>query len=201
MKELVLATRNKKKLLELKRLLKGTGIRALSLDNFKNLPNVKEDGKTFRANARKKAIEISKRIDKLVMADDSGLEAPALNNQPGINSARYAGASQNDKKNIKKLLKNMKGFEGAKRRARFRCIVCLSKGKRVIRIVEGKVEGSIIPIEKGNTGFGYDPVFVPKGYNKTFAELGSSQKDKISHRAAALRKAKEVIQGYFQRYL
>ena len=102
MRELLLATGNAKKLAELKRMLKGHRIKILGLDSFQNLPKVKEDKDTFRANARKKAIEISKRVDKLVMADDSGLEVPALGNAPGIYSARYAGASQDDEKNINK---------------------------------------------------------------------------------------------------
>lgn len=200
MRELVIATRNKRKLLEIKRLLRSSGIKALSLDDFDNLPVAKEDGETFKANARKKAIEISKRIDKLVVADDSGLEVPALNNKPGINSARYAGASQDDDKNIEKLLKEMRNLTGRQRRARFRCIICLSKGRKVVRVVEGGVEGEIALERKGNSGFGYDPVFVPAGFDKTFAQLGSRPKDRISHRAIALKKAKDAILRYFQRY-
>lgn len=200
MKELVVATRNRKKLLELKRLLNGVGIKVLSPDSFNNLPEVEEDGKTFTANAVKKALEISKRIDKLVMADDSGLEVCALDNKPGINSARYAGPSQNDKKNITKLLKNMKGLTGRKRKARFRCVICLSKGRKVVKVVEGKVSGEIALEPKGISGFGYDPVFIPKGYNKTFAQLGANKKDKMSHRAKALKEAKAVILEYFRKY-
>ncbi len=200
MKELVLATGNKKKLAELKRLLKGRGIRILGLDNFSGLPKVKEDKDTFKANARKKAIEISKRVDELVMADDSGLEVPALGNAPGIYSARYAGISQDDNKNIRKLLNEMKDFKASKRRARFRCAICLSKGSKVIRIVEGKVEGSITFKKKGIEGFGYDPVFIPEGFNKTFAQLKSVTKDRVSHRGLALIEARQAILQYFQRY-
>jgi XTP/dITP diphosphohydrolase len=197
---IVLATGNKKKLAELKRLLKGQAIRILGLNSFQGLPKVKEDKDTFKANARKKAIEISKRIDRLVMADDSGLEVPALGNAPGIYSARYAGISQDDSKNIRKLLKEMKHFKGSKRRARFRCAICLSKGSKVIKMVEGRVEGCIALGKKGVGGFGYDPVFVPEGFNKTFAQLKPATKDRISHRGLALIEARQAILGYFQRY-
>jgi len=200
LKEILLATRNRKKLLELKRLLKGLDIKVLGLDSFKGLPQVKEDGKTFRANASKKALEISRRVDKLVMADDSGLEVPSLDNGPGIHSARYAGASQSDKKNIAKLLRSMKAFKGSKRKAHFKCAICISKGKRIVKIVEGRVNGSITEEPAGKTGFGYDPVFIPYGFDKTFAQLGSKPKDKISHRGVALEKAKTVIQTYYQRW-
>jgi len=199
--EIVLATRNNKKLKELKRLLIGQYIKVLGLDSFKGLPKVKEDRKTFRGNASKKAIEISSRIDKLVMADDSGLEVSALGNKPGINSARYAGPAQNDKDNIDKLLKAMRNVSGKKRRARFRCAICISKGRKIIKIVEGSVHGYITEKIVGKTGFGYDPIFTPKGSDKTFAQLGSKEKDKISHRAIALEKAKEVIESYFQKDL
>ena len=199
-RELLLATGNKKKLTELKRLLKGQGIRILSLDNFQGLPKIKEDKDTFKANARKKAIEISKRVDKLVMADDSGLEVPALDNRPGIYSARYAGISQDDNKNIKKLLKQMEHFKGRQRYARFRCVICLSKGNRVIRMVEGRVNGSITLEKKGVEGFGYDPVFIPEGFNRTFAQLKPATKDSISHRGLALIEARQAILRYFQRY-
>lgn len=197
MKEIVVATRNRKKLSELKRLLDGLGIKVLSLSDFDNLPKVREDGKTFRANAKRKALEISSRIDKVVLADDSGLEVPTLGMRPGINSARYAGPSQNDKENIAKLLKKIRGFTGRRRRARFRCVICLSKGRRIIKVIEGKVEGRIATQPKGSFGFGYDPVFIPSGFDRTFAQLGPKVKDRISHRAIALKEAKEVIRRYF----
>lgn len=199
MKEIVVATRNKKKLLEIQRLLQDLDIKPLSLDIFKGLPcDIEEDGDSFEANAKKKAIEISKRVDKIVIADDSGLEVFALNNEPGIHSARYAGSEQDDEKNIKKLLRKMKIFKGDKRGARFRCVICVSKDKEVIDIVEGVVNGRIAERCSGNTGFGYDPIFIPDGYNKTFAELGGDIKDSISHRGKALKKAKKVIQKYFK---
>jgi len=200
LRELLIATRNKRKLREIRRLLRGNSIKALSLDGFNDLPEVKEDGRTFRANARKKALEISKRVETLVVADDSGLEVPALGNRPGIRSARYAGPSQDDDKNIDKLLKKMKPLKEGSRKARFKCAICISKGRRVVGMVEGRVEGTIASARSGKTGFGYDPVFIPEGFNKSFAGLGSKLKDRISHRAIALKNAKRVILTYFQRY-
>jgi len=200
LRELLIATRNKRKLQEIRRLLRGSSIKTLSLDDFNGLPEVKEDGKTFRANARKKALEISKRIETLVVADDSGLEVPALGNKPGIRSARYAGSCQDDDKNIDKLLKKMKTLKERSRKAHFKCVICISKGRRVIGMAEGRVEGAIASARSGKTGFGYDPVFIPEGFNKSFAQLGSKLKDSISHRAIALKNAKKVILAYFQRY-
>lgn len=200
MRQLLLATRNRKKLIELKRLLKSQGIKVLSLDDFDGLPEVIEDKSTFRGNARKKSIEISSRVNKLVMADDSGLEVPLLGNGPGVYSARYAGALQDDDKNIEKLLYEMRHLRGGGRRARFRCVISVSKGRKVISIVEAKVEGAIALERRGRNGFGYDPVFIPRGFRKTFAQLNSATKDRISHRGLALLKAKKVILRYFQRY-
>jgi XTP/dITP diphosphohydrolase len=200
LKRILLATRNRKKLLELKRLLNGLDIRIWTLDSFKNMPDVKEDKDTFRGNAIKKSTETSKKTDMLVVSDDSGLEVRVLNNAPGVKSARYAGASQDDDKNIEKLLHAMKGLSAGKRRACFRCFICISKSGRVIRVVSGKVDGNISEKRSGVNGFGYDPIFIPKGFNKTFAQMSSKDKDRISHRAIALSKAKSVILEYFQRY-
>jgi XTP/dITP diphosphohydrolase len=200
LKQVLLATRNRKKLGELKRLLKGFGIRTLSLDNFKGMPDVKEDKDTFRGNAIKKSIEISKKTDILVISDDSGLEVQSLNNAPGVKSARYAGAWQDDDKNIAKLLKAMKGLAGRQRKACFRCFICISKSGKVMRVVSGRVDGQIAEERSGASGFGYDPVFIPKGFDKTFAQMRSKEKDQISHRAAALNKARTVILEYFQKY-
>ena len=200
MKEILLATRNRKKLVELKRLLKGLDIRIRTLDSFKNMPDVKEDKDTFRGNAIKKSTEISKETDMLVISDDSGLEVQSLNNAPGVKSARYAGVSQNDDKNIEKLLHAMEGFNASKRKACFRCFMCISKSGRIIGVVSGKVDGNISEKKSGVNGFGYDPIFIPKGSGKTFAQMSSEDKDRISHRAIALNKAKSVILEYFQRY-
>ncbi len=202
MKTLIISTRNKKKLNELKRLLGGLPLRIKSLDQLnKKTPKIKEDKATFAGNAKKKALVISRLFkDSLVVADDSGLVVPALGGAPGVNSARYAGTSQNDAKNISKLLKNMQKI-GRKRTAFFICTVAIAKGDCIIGVAEGRVYGVITKQKCGDNGFGYDPVFIPKGYKNTFARMKPSFKNRISHRARALREAKVIIQKYLQKYL
>lgn len=198
MSYLVIATRNKKKLKELKRLLKGLPIKIKGLHQLKRkIPKIKEDKNTFIGNARKKALIISKSVKgAIVLADDSGLAVRALKGAPGVNSARYAGASQNDDKNIAKLLKKMSTI--SKRDAYFSCCAVVAKNGKVIGIAEGRVKGTIAKERQGRNGFGYDPVFIPTGYKRTFAQMKPSFKDKISHRAKALRKAKSIIQRYLR---
>jgi XTP/dITP diphosphohydrolase len=200
LKELLLATRNRDKLLEMKRLLKGLDIRVLSLEDIKGSPDVEEDKDTLRANAVKKSTEISSMTDILVISDDSGLEVRALNKAPGVRSARYAGPSQSDDKNITKLLKAMTGLRPVDRSACFRCFVCLSRFGKSVRVVSGTVKGRIAERRLGVNGFGYDPVFIPVGFNKTFAQMSPGEKDRISHRGIALGKARSAILEYFQRY-
>ncbi|MFA5068893.1 MAG: RdgB/HAM1 family non-canonical purine NTP pyrophosphatase [Candidatus Omnitrophota bacterium] len=200
MKEVLLATRNIKKLLELKRLMRGFGVRVLGLDKFSGLGEVKEDRSTLRGNAVKKSTQISRVVARLVLSDDSGLEVPALGFAPGVRSARYAGLAQDDDKNIAKLLKKMKDFRPSQRRARFRCFICISVQGKAIKVVSGTVTGRIALERAGVNGFGYDSVFVPTGSNKTFAQIGSRQKDMVSHRAIALKKARTVILEYFRKY-
>jgi XTP/dITP diphosphohydrolase len=199
LREILFATRNTKKLLELKRLMRNSGVKVLSLDMFKDIGEVREDRSTFRGNAVKKAEQISKIVGKLVLSDDSGLEVPALGYAPGVRSARYAGLSQNDDKNIAKLLKNMLVFTAGKRRARFRCFICISFAGKAIKVVSGAVYGRIALERAGANGFGYDSVFIPEGSNKTFAQISPGRKDAISHRAIALEKAKVFILEYFRK--
>jgi len=196
-KKIVIATRNEKKKKELKTLLKRKHIRLLSLDDFENIPKVIEDGKTFDANAIKKALVVSKYTDSLVVADDSGLTVEALGGRPGIYSSRFSGPGATDKKNIKKLLKCMKNVPRGKRKAAFKCSIAIVKEGKLLKVVRGKCSGRIGFEGKGSSGFGYDPVFIAPRYGKTFAELGSSVKNKISHRSKALKKAKRFIEGYF----
>ena len=199
MKTLIIATRTKKKQKELKKLLKGLPLEILGLNQLnRKAPRIKEDKNTFVGNAKKKAFVISKLCkDSLVIADDSGLVVDCLKGAPGIKSARYAGASQNDNKNIAKLLKNM-GRVNANRKAYFNCTAAIAKNGKVVGTVVGKVHGRIAKQRYGSNGFGYDPVFVPKGYKKTFAQMNPTLKNRISHRAKALRKAKLVIQKYLR---
>lgn len=201
MQQLVIATRNKKKLKELKRLLKGLPVKVKGLQQLKRkIPKIKEDKKTFIANAKKKALIISKLIKgAIVLADDSGLVVGCLGGAPGINSARYAGVSQNDDKNIAKLLKNMKSIN-TKRGAYFICTVVIARNNKIVGVAEGKVEGIIAKERRGRSGFGYDPVFIPKGYKKTFAWMKPAYKNRISHRAKALKQAKAIIQKYLREH-
>lgn len=200
METLIIATRNKKKLKELKKLLKGLPIKIKGLTQFnKKLPDIKEDKNTFVGNAKKKALVISRLIkDSIALGDDSGLVVRALGGAPGVNSARYAGASQNDKKNIAKLLKNMKGIN--RRDAYFCCCAAIARNGKIIGIAQERVYGAITKQRRGNNGFGYDPVFVPKGYKKTFAQMKPAFKNKISHRSKALKKAKGIIQRYLREH-
>ena len=193
---ILLATRNRHKVRELDRLLKGSRLRFLTLDRFPDLPPVHENGATFRANAVRKAVQTSRRTILPVLAEDSGLEVRALDGKPGVRSARYAGSAQQDEANLAKLLKEMREIPPSRRQARFVCVMALAIGGRLIAAFEGRCTGSIALEPAGRTGFGYDPVFIPRGYSKTMAQLGSVRKDSLSHRAqAAARFARWVKRG------
>ena len=196
MKELLVATRNKKKLAEIKELLADLPLIIISLDDYPDMPEIEEDGDSFAANALKKAATIALYTGKLTMGEDSGLEVAALGQAPGIYSARYSGPDATDEKNNRKLLKELKKVPLAKRQARYQCYVALVDGKKIIDIVSGRCRGVITRGAKGKNGFGYDPLFLIPRYNKTFGELPSTVKARISHRARALKKFRKVIQKY-----
>lgn len=200
-RELLLATRNKKKFREIKRLFKGSKIRILSLDKFPAIPEVAEDKDTFAANAIKKAVEVSACTEKLVLADDSGLEVASLDGEPGVRSSRYAGPKKDDRLNNLKLLRRLKNKPAHKRKARFTCAVALALKKRLVKVIKGTCAGRIGFEMDGGCGFGYDPVFIPDGCRDTFARLGPKVKDRLSHRAKALRRAKDFIEGYLSKAL
>lgn len=191
--DIVIATWNKGKLKEIKELLKDLHIKLFSLNDFSNLPEVKEDGLTFQENALKKAKVIAEITGFSVLADDSGLEIKALGGKPGIYSARFSGKGANDAKNVKKVLKLMKYVPEEKRQAHFITSACLFISNENIFFTEGICEGDIIFEPLGDNGFGYDPIFVPKGYIKTFAELSETVKNRISHRARAMKKIRKII--------
>lgn len=195
--DIVIATKNKKKVEEIKRLLSDLNVNILTLDDFKDLPDIVEDGKTFEENALKKAMTIAKMTGKPSIADDSGLEVYALGGAPGIHSARYAGENSNDAKNIEKLLKELKDKKD--RRARFVCCIAFALPDGKVNLFFGVTEGIISEIPKGEKGFGYDPVFYPEGYDKTFAEMPSEKKDLLSHRGKALKKFKDFIKNYLNK--
>ena len=194
--ELVIATRNKDKLKEIKTLLKDLPIKILSLDGFKCVPEVKEDRKTLEGNANKKALQISRFLKKLVVADDSGLEVAAIGNKPGVYSARFSGKSATYKSNNSKLLKLLSGVPFSKRKAMFRCVIAVADRGEMVGLAEGRCNGRIGFKPAGKTGFGYDPVFIPNGHKKTFAQMGLKKKNKISHRSKALIKTKDIIRNY-----
>jgi len=196
-KDLVLATRNKKKLIEIKELLLGLDFNILSIDDFDCIPEILEDTDTFEGNATKKAVEVSKATGRLSLADDSGLEIDCLGGKPGVHSARFAGENATDEDNYRKVLCLMQGIPKEGRTARFRCAVAIANGEVPI-IVMGVCEGEIATEPRGNHGFGYDPIFIVPSYNKTFAELGAEMKNKISHRAIALEKARDILLNYLQ---
>jgi len=197
MKRIVIATRNKNKKKELKKILEDLNIKILSIPGLKiHIPRVIEDGKTFRQNAIKKALTFSRYVDEIVLADDSGLEVDALDGRPGIRSSRFARAKAEDSENNAKLLKLMKNVPEEKRGANFVCVAAIARGGNLLDTAEGKCKGSIGFKPKGKSGFGYDPVFMPKGHQRTFAQLGALVKNKISHRARALKNARSILKRY-----
>lgn len=212
MPTLIVATANKNKVKEFSDILSCyDSFRILSAKDFPDAPYVVENGKTFYDNAGKKATQFAFYIIHLtrshkvnlsypiyILADDSGLEVDYLNGAPGVNSARFASVSgannSTDEENNKKLLSLLNGVPDEKRTARFKCVIAAMEIIKIdsvlnrINLFEGVCEGKIIHTPRGTNGFGYDPLFVPNGYDKTFAELGTDLKNKISHRAMALKK-------------
>ena len=184
--KLVTATRNPSKLREMQRLLKGLDLEILSLENFEGLSEVEETGKTFEENAQLKALSYTEQTGLPCVADDSGLEVEALDGAPGVYSSRYAGPGADGQALCTKLLDELGDVPDSRRQAQFRCVVALGVGGRVILATEGRARGRIIREMKGSGGFGYDPVFLPDGYDKTFAEMQPEEKDSISHRSKAL---------------
>ncbi|MCX5692948.1 MAG: RdgB/HAM1 family non-canonical purine NTP pyrophosphatase [Candidatus Omnitrophica bacterium] len=199
--ELVVATRNKDKLREIKALLKSFPVKVFSLDSFKGVPEIMEDGKTLEDNAIKKAVQVSKFLKKFAVADDSGLEVEYLDGDPGVYSARFSGKGATYKSNNEKLLRLLRGVPLVRRKACFKCVIAAADKGRVIGIAEGVCNGKISFVSKGDNGFGYDPVFIPDGCKKTFAEMDPAWKNKISHRSKALVKAKKIISKYLSLYL
>lgn len=193
MLEIVLATGNKDKIKEIEKILNGIDAKLLSLDDFPGCPKVVEDGETLEANAKKKALVVSQYTKKHSLAEDTGLEVEALSGAPGIHSARFAGDNCTYEDNNRKLLKLMEKVSLGERRAKFRCVAALAKPDGEVVTCEGVCEGIIDFEMKGESGFGYDPLFLLPEYGKTFAELGEEMKNKISHRARALAKIKEII--------
>jgi len=197
--ELVVATKNKKKLEEIKDLLKDLDLKIFSLADFPDAPKIDEDGKTFCQNALKKASTMAIYTGRLTLGEDSGLEVKALKNQPGIYSSRFSGKGATDRKNNLKLLRLLRGVSLSRRRASYKCAVALVDRKGIVYVGIGKCDGTIALRQNGKNGFGYDPLFVPKGFSETFGVLPAETKRRISHRAKALKKLLPVISKYFRK--
>jgi len=187
--ELLFATRNAHKTAEIRTIL-GDQFQVNHLAEHPEIPHIAETGRTFEDNAILKAVTVSKHIPGFVVADDSGLEVDALGGAPGIYSARYAGPDASDHEKIEKLLEQL-GRVGAPkdaRRARFHCVLALARKGEVLGMFEGVVEGQIADRPRGSHGFGYDPIFIPNGFQRTLGELEPAEKNQLSHRARALEK-------------
>lgn len=192
--KILIASTNRHKVEEIKEIFKIRKISFISLENYGNIPEAIEDGNSFKDNALLKAKYYFKHTQIPVIADDSGLVVPALNGEPGIHSARYAGEQSAYDKNNDLLLSRMDKFIGNQRFAFFVCVVVFFDGKNVI-FSEGRVEGEIIKQLKGTGGFGYDPLFYYPKARKTFAEMGSEEKNKVSHRSRALQGLNKKLQN------
>ncbi len=192
MQKLLLATHNKHKVEEISRMLSGMPYDVMSLREVHNAPRTIEDQPTLEGNAMKKAREAFQATGILTLADDTGLECYSLELEPGVYSSRYAGENATYDDNNIKLLWAMKGVPRRRRKARFRTVVALV-GKEIEKLFEGRVEGAILEEPRGTHGFGYDPLFVPSGFAKTYAEMTLEEKNTMSHRAMALQKAVEAL--------
>lgn len=199
MKEVIIATKNPGKAKEFEHIFAARGIEVRTLLDFPEIPEVEETGLTFEENAILKAEAVSQALGKMVIGDDSGLMVDALEGRPGIYSARYAGEPKNDQNNTEKVLSELKGLPEEKRSARFYCALAVAVPDQETITVSGTCEGRILEERRGSNGFGYDPVFyVPeKGY--AMAELSSDEKNKISHRANALKKLDVVLDAILER--
>lgn len=190
---LLIATRNPKKKKELQEILSDFDVKLLSLDDIPPLPEIEEDGLTFQENAIKKALTVARLSNLLTLADDSGLVVDALQGEPGVFSARYAGPEADDDRNNQKLLQSLQNVEENKRTARFICVIALASPEGSVKTVMGSCEGMISRSPNGGEGFGYDPLFIPEGYDKSFAQLSPEIKNRISHRGVALNKIKPLL--------
>ena len=193
LKEIVLATRNRHKGEELMALLGDLGITIRTLADFPDAPDVDEDGATCAANAIKKAVEIARAIGMTAVADDTGLEVDALGGRPGPFAARYAGEGATYEDNCRKLLQELSGVPRERRTARFVTVAAIASPGGDARTTQGILEGLITETCVGDRGFGYDPVFFVPGLGKTLAELMPEEKNRVSHRAKAFLKLRDLL--------
>jgi len=187
---LIIATRNAHKTSEIRAMI-GEQFEVLDATAFPDFPEIEETGTTFLENARLKAEGISRHVEGWVLSDDSGLEVDALDGAPGVWSSSYGGEEGNHSRNNARLMQEMAGEES--RSARFRCTMVLARNGKEEAHFSGTVEGSIIAELRGTKGFGYDPLFIPDGHDQTFAELGDTVKNTLSHRARALAQTADFL--------
>ncbi|WP_071460297.1 XTP/dITP diphosphatase [Bacillus massilinigeriensis] len=193
MEEVIIATKNRGKAQEFERIFSKFGIQVRTLLDYPEFPEIVETGSTFEENAILKAETASRQLGKVVIADDSGLETDALNGEPGVYSARYAGLEKSDEANIDLLLEKLEGVPAEKRTARFRCVLAIAVPGKETVTYSGSCEGRILEKRRGSNGFGYDPVFFVEDKGKTMAELDPEEKNLISHRAMALKQLKQTL--------
>lgn len=199
MMEIVIATKNKGKASEFKQFFKIFGISVKSLLDFaETLPDIEETGQTFKENARLKAEGISKVLNAPVLADDSGLMIDALDGKPGIYSARYAGEHATDEGNMNKVLEKLEKIEYRDRTARFISMLAIHIPNKETKFAKGYCEGHIAISKQGLRGFGYDPIFVPKGFIVTMATLSANEKNQVSHRKHAIDALKPILVNLVQ---
>jgi XTP/dITP diphosphohydrolase len=193
---LVVGTRNPKKRVEILEILEGLPIDLRDLTGFPHAPEVVEDGVTFEANARKKAVELARSLGLWVLGEDSGLVVPALNGRPGVYSARYAGVQGDDEANNDRLLAELGPLPDDRRAAYYVCTAALANpGGEIVAVAEGRCHGVILRQRRGTGGFGYDPLFLIPEYHRTFGELSPRVKHALSHRARALARLRPALRN------
>lgn len=193
-KRIILSTDNKNKIREIKDILSAEDVEIATKKDFNINIEIEEDGETLEENSYKKAKEIWEKTKEIVIADDTGLFVKELKGEPGVKSARYAGEHSTDLENRTKLIEKSRNIEN--REAKFITIITIIDESGKVHIAKGECSGKIILEERGTNGFGYDSIFIPDGYDKTFAQLGDITKNKISHRTKALKNLKEILKKF-----
>ncbi len=194
--KILLATHNRDKAAEFQELIRGLSVELVTLDSFPGVGPVDEDAPTLEGNALKKAREVFRLTGIPTLADDTGLEVRYLNDEPGVFSSRFAGPGATYAQNVKKLLFLLRGVPPRRRAARFRAVLAFVPAAGKHELAEGIVNGDILESPRGAGGFGYDPVFLPRGSAKTFAEMEMAEKNRVSHRARAMEHMRELLRKY-----
>ena len=190
---IVLATGNAGKVHEIRRIMRGSGVRFVPLDSFPGVRPADEECGTFRGNAARKALAVARQTGCIAIAEDSGLEVEALGWRPGVRSARYAGLRSSDEANNAKLLRELAAIPEGSRQARFRCLAVLARPDGRVVVRQGTCRGVIAMRPRGSGGFGYDPLFIVPKMGRTFAELSPTEKSALSHRGKALRRLRPAV--------